>query len=186
MAKKVVLYQPEDQDHAIALSGLPLASFRHRFWAFAIDFLIMALVFMTLIAVSAPLLYKWGWADPGENVNLAFGFDNWYSVILIVVYFSLSHFFGNGQTVGKRLLKLRVLSLKHDRLGFWHCVERALGYGASALEVGLGFLQVIWKKDRRATHDRIAETIVVSERLSDRESSAKLRNETARNETAPE
>jgi uncharacterized RDD family membrane protein YckC len=46
----------------------------------------------------------------------------------------------------------------------WHSVERALGYGASALEAGFGFLQYFIHPNRRTVHDRIAETIVVKER----------------------
>jgi hypothetical protein len=42
-------------------------------------------------------------------------------------------------------------------------MERALGYGASALEGGFGFIQYFFYKNHTCTHDRIAETIVVQE-----------------------
>jgi hypothetical protein len=53
--------------------------------------------------------------------------------------------------------------LRHDRLSLWHCVERALGYGASALELGFGFFQYFIHPNRQTVHDRIAETIVIDE-----------------------
>jgi uncharacterized RDD family membrane protein YckC len=43
-------------------------------------------------------------------------------------------------------------------------VERALGYGASFLEFGFGFLQYFIDSNRRTVHDRIAETIVIQDR----------------------
>ena len=146
------------------LEGVRLASFRRRAAAFLLDMIIVAAVFMVGVAVIGPFLAKWGLVDPRDNITFDLDFSNWYSVVLIAAYFSLSHYWGYGRTLGKRIFKLRVVSLRHARLGFWHCAERALGYGASALEAGFGFFQVLWKPDRRATHDRIADTIVIDER----------------------
>jgi len=57
-----------------------------------------------------------------------------------------------------------VVSLVGERITLWQSVERALGYGASMLEAGTGFLQYFTHHNRCCVHDRIAETIVVSER----------------------
>ena len=40
-------------------------------------------------------------------------------------------------------------------------MERALGYGASALEGGFGFIQYCIHLNHCCVHDRITETIVV-------------------------
>ena len=48
-------------------------------------------------------------------------------------------------------------------MGLWQSLERALGYGASFLEGGFGFLQYFIHRNRQTVHDRIAETIVVDE-----------------------
>jgi len=40
-------------------------------------------------------------------------------------------------------------------------LERALGYGAPALELGFGFLQYFIHPNHRTVHDRIAETIII-------------------------
>jgi hypothetical protein len=61
-------------------------------------------------------------------------------------------------------MRIRVVSLVHRHLTFWHSVERALGYGAAALEGGFGFIQFFIHPYRRCAQDRLAETIVVSER----------------------
>ncbi len=164
MGKLIRTYEPENQDREHQLAGLRLASFQRRLGAFLIDMILVSVLFMIGVSFFGGLASKLGLLDGSQDYNFQLNFDNWYGVATIAVYFSLSHFVGKGKTVGKKLLKLRVVSLKHEKLGFWHCVERALGLGASALEAGLGYFQVIWKKDRRATHDRIAETIVIDER----------------------
>jgi len=81
--------------------------------------------------------------------------------LIPVFYFTLSFYFFKGQTIGKRILGLRIISLYHERMGFWHCFERSLGYYASALEFGFGFFQAIWNPNRMALHDKIGETIVI-------------------------
>ena len=82
---------------------------------------------------------------------------------MVALYFGLGTWLGHGQTPGKRLLRIRVVSLTHGHLSLWHAVERSLGYAASVLEGGFGFLQYYIHPNRQTVHDRIAETIVVKE-----------------------
>lgn len=81
-----------------------------------------------------------------------------------ILYFALVVYFTNGKTIGKWVTRIRVVSIYHHHISFWHCIERALGYAASTLEAGLGFLQIFWNPNRMCLHDRIAETIVISEK----------------------
>lgn len=64
----------------------------------------------------------------------------------------------------KRLFGVRAVSLVDERMTLWHSIERALGYGAAALEFGFGFLQFFIHPYRRTAQDRLAETIVVKEK----------------------
>ena len=72
-------------------------------------------------------------------------------------------YLGHGQIPGKRLRGIRVVSLVHDRISLWQSIEQALGYGASALELGFGFLRYFVHPNTQTVHDRIAGTIVISE-----------------------
>ena len=144
------------------LHGLPLASFKRRAGAFYIDLLIAALIFLPILMYGARLLQRFGLAK--EHLHLEFDYEHWYSIIPLVVYFSVSIYYGNGKTIGKKLMGIRVVSVVHEKIGFWHSVERALGYGASFLEFGFGFLQYFIDPNRRTVHDRIAETIVIQDR----------------------
>lgn len=145
-----------------AVHGLPLATFPRRFAALAVDFLIAGLLFMVIVYPAALILHRLNVIQPEGNVIMRMNFyQNWYSVLWLVLYFGLATYLGNGKTPGKWLTKIRVVSLVHERIGLWHSLERALGYGASALEFGFGFIQYFIHPNRRTVHDRIAETIVV-------------------------
>lgn len=161
--KNIPAYEPHQLNRLEELKGMPLASFPARASAFVIDFL-AAFALFTLIAIyGAKLLSYLGLLDTDANYNFKFNFANWYSLLFIVLYFGLWTYFGKGQTPGKWLLKIRVLSLTHEHISLWHAIERALGYGASALELGFGFVQYFIHPNKQTVHDRIAETIVIKQ-----------------------
>jgi uncharacterized RDD family membrane protein YckC len=71
-----------------------------------------------------------------------------------------------GQTIGKMATGLKVLHVRDDDLddgqpNFGFAILRTAAYVASALPAGLGFLPGLVGRDRRALHDRLAETRVV-------------------------
>jgi uncharacterized RDD family membrane protein YckC len=159
-------YRAHETARMDELDGLELASFQARAIAFVIDFLLAAVVFVAIgaliILVMVKLFHFNQGSDRHVKVELDF-FHNWYSVVYLVAFFGLSHYLGNGQTIGKRMMGIRVVSLVHHKLSLWHAIERSLGYGASALELGFGFAQFFIERNRRTVHDRIGETIVVRE-----------------------
>ena len=142
----------------LALEGVELASFGRRAGALAIDFVALVVVFA---AIAGPI--AWLWAKSHHvDVHVEFKpFENWYSTIAPVVYFGPLVWLTNGRTLGKWLTGIQIVSVVHERIGFWHALERALGYGASLLEGGSGFFQYLTHPNRQTVHDRIAETIVV-------------------------
>lgn len=136
-------------DRTRSLEGTPLASFSRRAWAWLIDFTIVA---------SIALLWR-VWLGDGQGSFSPF--SSLSGLILIVAYFGLTTYWGHGQTPGKKLLGIQVISISHEHLSLWHCIERALGYAASMLEAGFGFWQYFIHHNRQTVHDRIAETIVI-------------------------
>jgi uncharacterized RDD family membrane protein YckC len=155
-------YQPHELRRLDELKGMPLASFTARAVAFVLDFFVAFLLFLLVLIYGAKLLAYLGVIHSDANINLKFDLKHWYSLAFIVLYFGLFTYWGNGRTPGKRLLKIRVVSLVHERMSLWHSIERALGYGASALELGFGFLQYFIHPNKQTVHDRIAETIVIN------------------------
>jgi uncharacterized RDD family membrane protein YckC len=155
-------YNAHETEQMRRIHGAPLASFTRRVTAFVVDFLLAWLLFLAILIPGGHRAYEMGIVT--GDVNLQFDFGHWYSLFLLVVYFALSTYWGGGRTIGKWLLGIRVVSLVHERVTFWHSFERALGYGASVLEFGFGFLQYFIDPNRRTVHDRIAQTIVIQER----------------------
>jgi uncharacterized RDD family membrane protein YckC len=166
MAGKSRLYKAHETERMRELDGMELASFASRAAAFSIDFLVDGALFLGVLFAVGKLLNRFtslGKSNQDIHLELNF-FHNWYSVLYLVVFFGLSFYLGNGRSLGKRAMGIRVVSLVHHRMSLWHSIERALGYGASALELGFGFVQYYIHPNRRTVHDRIAETIVIREK----------------------
>lgn len=66
-----------------------------------------------------------------------------------------------GQTPGKALLGLRVVSLDGRKLGYGKAILRLLGYFVSGVPLYIGFLWIIFDDRRQAWHDKIAGTCVI-------------------------
>ena len=79
-----------------------------------------------------------------------------------LLYFSLFTWRWNGQTPGKKIMKVQVVRLNGKRISLWSSLERMSGYTASASLLLLGFFQYFWDRNRQTTHDKITETIVVN------------------------
>ena len=168
-AKKVRVFDPHETARVEGLAGTPLASFWQRAVAFSIDFFIVLAFFIPFELTRQYLVLRF---RQGVITNFHFSvkFDprELEDLVFLIVYSGLSMWCTNGQTAGKRLLRIRVVSLTHPKISLWQAVERSLGYGASLLEGGFGFIQFFIHRNRQCVHDRIAETIVVRERASER------------------
>jgi uncharacterized RDD family membrane protein YckC len=166
-------YDTSKLKHTSKLEGMELAGFNRRFWALFIDLLVLVLI---LFIIGTILDYfgviefglSIGVVDsntPVESKGLQFNASDLLATILKlsipVLYLGLITYFTNGYTIGKRIMKIRIVSTHHAHLSLWHSIERSLGYYASSLEFGFGFLQYFIDYNRRTVHDRIAETIVI-------------------------
>ena len=138
------------------LEGTELASFGSRASAFLIDGAIVVAVLLLL-----KLWQMQGFEAHASSFSVTVDFTAALGVITTLLYFGFGTYLGKGATIGKRLLGIRVVSLVHAEVSLWHSIERALGYAASSLEAGFGFLQYFRHPNRQTVHDRIAETIVI-------------------------
>jgi uncharacterized RDD family membrane protein YckC len=78
-----------------------------------------------------------------------------------IVYFSLLPAWWGGQTLGKRLLGLRVLQLTGAPVTVMTSLKRYGGYAAGLATGGLGFAQVWWDPNRQGLQDKAAHTVVI-------------------------
>ena len=181
-------FSARETEWLLELDGIELASFWRRGFAFMLDWIIVSILLSVFvgggIAIYLKVRERQGHPIPGHlNFDLVPGntkitsddpkFDETMhneglhivaDIAIPVLYFGLLTWKGKGRSPGKRLLRIRVVSIVHRHLSLWHSIERALGYGAAALEGGFGFVQFFIHPYRRCVQDRIAETIVVTER----------------------
>ena len=83
------------------------------------------------------------------------------SVLLHMAYFTLFHAL-TGQTIGKTILGLRVVSTDSTVLSPGVAFLRWTGYLLSSVPLAAGFLWAAVDRDHCAWHDRLARTRVVS------------------------
>ncbi|QTE92866.1 RDD family protein [Shewanella algae] len=94
------------------------------------------------------------WAKGMLN-DLGFGFG-WAAF-----YFTLFTAWFDGQTLGKKIMRVRVIALGGGKLSLWDAFGRYGGYGAGFATGLLGFLQIFWDANRQAIQDKISATVVI-------------------------
>jgi uncharacterized RDD family membrane protein YckC len=124
----------------------PRAGFWRRF----------AAAFLDGIIVGVPLLILYGiLRGAGYALGLLLS-------IAYVVYFEGGP---TGQTIGKRALGIRVYDLSGSGgpIGYGRAFIRWIGRILSGIPCYLGYLWMIWDKEKQTWHDKLATTVVVPE-----------------------
>lgn len=130
-------------------------SFWDRFSAFIIDQLITLTVVVVLIVSLTIFLRFYGFniGNYGEVYSNIFG--------LIFITYNTLFIWKSGQTIGKKLLKLKVVDLDYQPVGFWRALFReSIGKILSGI-LNLGYLWVLIDKRKQSWHDKLAKTLVV-------------------------
>jgi uncharacterized RDD family membrane protein YckC len=145
-----------------------LASIGNRFLACAIDhtFQVLAIILM-VIAFTVVANYS----SLGEELSNA---PKWVKALLIVVvfliisgYFAFFEWAWNGQTPGKRLLKLRVIREDGRPITFWEASVRNLLRSFDMMPApfySIGLISVFISLSDQRIGDMVAGTVVVRER----------------------
>jgi uncharacterized RDD family membrane protein YckC len=169
---KLTIMKYKKRNEILTESDLFLAPYLRRILAFLIDVIIIGLIYVFLELLFQFLGFQVLAIDVENFTHVVFKSTDlgntaqfiikWILISIPTLYCTLTTFFLEGQTFGKKIFKIQIISLYHKKIGFWHCLERSLGYVASTLEFGLGFIQAVWNNNRMTLHDKIAETIVIN------------------------
>src|SRR5215510_12904439 len=145
-----------------------LASIGNRFIACAIDHAIQALA-LALIAISAAILSSFSFIE--QNLSSA---PKWvFAVMVLLLYLVFSGYFAffewiwNGQTPGKRWLKLRVIREDGRPITFWEAAVRNLLRSFDMMPIpfySIGLISVFSTTRDQRIGDMVAGTVVVRER----------------------
>jgi uncharacterized RDD family membrane protein YckC len=131
------VYQPKGP------SG-PRASFGRRLIAIIVDDILVGIVYGILYAVI------------GRGGAYGLG------LLVSVAYFTFFEGSASGQTVGKRIVDIRVIDYASGgSIGYGRALLRQVGRIVSGLACLLGYLWMLWDKEKQTWHDKIANTVVV-------------------------
>jgi len=83
------------------------------------------------------------------------------SLLVSGAYFVFFWVKQDGQTLGNKLLAIKVVREDGKPLDVATAVIRYIGYIISGFVLNLGFLWVIWDKKKQGWHDKMAKTVVV-------------------------
>lgn len=133
---------------------LPPAGFLRRLGAMFYDSLLLIALLMML---SYPYVWLTGGDKPGLIVKTA------YQIYLLAIcFFFYSGFWVHGgQTLGLRSWRLKLITKDGGPITWALALKRFAFAWISLLCLGLGFLWVIYDRDKLAWHDRWSETRLV-------------------------
>ena len=145
-----------------------LASIGNRFIACAIDHAIQVLA-LGLILISAAVLSSFSFIE--RNISSA---PKWVFAVMVLLlflvfagYFAFFEWIWNGQTPGKRWLKLRVIREDGRPITFWEAAVRNLLRSFDMMPVpfySIGLISVFSTTRDQRVGDMVAGTVVVRER----------------------
>ncbi|HEV7562712.1 MAG TPA: RDD family protein [Solirubrobacterales bacterium] len=132
------------------------AGFVSRALAYAIDGVFVNLGFTALVALVTLVDNAFGGsANGGSSFAIAVGSTAWVCMgsLYLTGFWALA-----GQTPGMRFVGIR---LGAGRLALRRCLKRLLGLYLSVVTLGIGFLGVVFRQDRRGWEDRFSATDVL-------------------------
>lgn len=141
------------------------AGFFGRFVAYIVDGFIMSILAWIVILVLGGIIGLTSETDSGFLTLIA----GTMSLLMIVVMFLFQFlYFGyfwskNGQSIGMKLLNMKVVSQDGEALSFVRAGLRgSVGYWISSIVFGLGFIWAAFDEKKEAWHDKIFNTWVVT------------------------
>ncbi|MEX0763143.1 MAG: RDD family protein [Dehalococcoidia bacterium] len=132
------------------------AGFWIRLGGWIMDSLLLSLV----VAAIWPAIFEGAYVDYVSGERLGTGSEFTFLLAVNATYHTLAVGIW-GTTVGKRLLGLWVVRPGGGRVGLGGAFVRYLGTILSSFLLLIGYLMVLFRSDRRALHDLIANTYVV-------------------------
>lgn len=133
------------------------AGFALRLGAFMLDLILLLLLmlFITLIATNF-INYQ----AIINKIGLVIIMAVWIYNFLILASI-------RGQTIGKQLVGIRIISLDQSRAKVSQIIIRhTFGYFIATIAFALGFLWLLWDKKQQGWHDKLAKTLVIKKRFS--------------------
>ena len=133
-----------------------LAPNAKRIWSFAIDDLVVSMLFLAIF------FDQLGQLTTPESATLFVKTNYWVLALLKVIYHTLFTW-QNGKTLGKQIMKIKTVNISDGTLltlpmSFVRSVVRIL----DETFFYIGFLPAFFSPTRQTLHDRISRSIVIN------------------------
>lgn len=119
------------------------ADFETRLVAMVIDGLILIAIGVAARAVGMGFVYR--------RIDIFVG-------AAYAIYFWVNR---GGATLGKQVMKIKVVTENGKALDYKTATLRYLGYFVSSVALFVGFLWIVWDEKKQGWHDKIARTVVI-------------------------
>ncbi len=131
-------------------AAVATASVKAGFWIRAIAYIVDGIILGVVGGVINAVL--------GSNTSLSSLINLIIGIVYFVYFWSAS---GNGQTLGMRLFKLRVIRTDGSALTMTQAAIRWVGVLVSVLAIFIGLIWVAFDPQKQGWHDKIADTYVI-------------------------
>jgi len=148
-----------------AVGTLNYATFGPRLLAYLIDGFILSAIMLIPAAVIFAALYLPAMKNqqPGAIAGII-AILGYLLIFVIAVGYQVYFIGAKGATPGKKIMKLKVTRLDGTYpIGMGKAFVRVLGYMINGFTCYIGWLMILWDKQRQGLHDKIAGTYVIKE-----------------------
>lgn len=151
-----------------ALSGVPeqgavvYAGFLDRLAALMIDSLLLVFAFVLILAGGAILIGLSGLgkgSDAAAAIYILLAYLLFF--LLSALYYTLMEASGKGGTLGKRLMKIRVVDMAGNRISKLRSLGRWLAHGITNMSMYIGYIMQPFTEKKQALHDLVCGTQVI-------------------------
>jgi uncharacterized RDD family membrane protein YckC len=141
----------------------PRAGFWRRFGAALIDGVILSVVLQVIALIFGGNMYRTEHTGGTTSVHVgASGLLFLLDIAIAVAYFGYLEGSPSGQTIGKRVLGIRVIDFSNGGpIGRARAVGRYFARWLSGIACFLGYLWMLWDKEKQTWHDKLTTSVVV-------------------------
>ena len=151
---KLNAYYTRIKDKKLEAHG-KYAGFLKRIISFLVDFifigLILGLIFILLIVLKINITI------PNYMYFVIF-------IITLILYKIILESFVS-TTVGKKLVGIKIETIEGEKIGFSKALIRNISIVLDIITLGIGYLLILFNKEKMALHDMVAKTIVVNDEM---------------------
>lgn len=144
------------------------ADFKNRLLANIFDLCLLGLINIIFIVLSLFTIVGWDSVFSDffsiDLLSSQFSFSKLTFIFLFLLIFTgyfVYFLWRDGQTIGKMLLKVKVVSVDGQPLTLRKALLRSFSCLASILTLGIGFFWIKFDKNHEAWYDKISKTHVV-------------------------